>query len=218
MKRFYTLFIYIIVAFSATHAAASMPADSLVATTLAERLLVGVPYDVTPALSPENRHELISMHRISPQDTVSVKTALGNDIRMLQCSDQGFTLQLSQMSFIQVLPVVDGADTTICVVTTTGDESVVAMYSKEWKLRDRSLLAFSPEMFLCDTLTASQRAEVLSYVEFPLYAVRSVEITDGQLLFDVELTVPLLTEEDKNKLKGAFLLRRLKFSELFVNK
>lgn len=218
MKRIYTLFIYIALAFSTSYAATSVPADSIAATTVAERLLIGMPYELAPSLSLANRKELISVHRASPQDTASVHTVLGNDVRMLQCSDNGFVLQLSRMSSLQVLPLVNGVDTTICAVTTTSTESVVSIYSSDWNLRSRSQIALSPESFLCDTLTDNQRSEALSYIEFPLYAVRSMEMVDGQLVLGVELSVPLLTEEDKSKLKGAFLLRRLNLQEISVNK
>ena len=165
------------------------------AQNIAEKF-INMPDTILPYLFTQERKDLIELKKMEPDSTASVNAPLGK-IEMIRLTDNILSLRLSEHNSLEMGMI---SPDTLYVIKTYGaplQESVCTLYNNIWK-KIRTFDFANTDFKDCSEL-----------IEFPL-----VSATIGNTPYELmlQLNIPLLTQEDKEKSKSKTMQRNVKWN------
>lgn len=214
MKRIYSIILFVLCANISIFAAGNEGKGY----TKVEDLFVNIPDTLLPYATPDQREELIHMAKETPGDTAKVAHALGSYMRLLEAKANYLRLDITETSTLQIA-VSEAHNRIILIYTNSAPEaeSIIKAYDMEWNFIKSVDLGLTPEMFLKDSLTESEKQETLDSIEFPLYSATLTNVTDEELSLSVNLAIPMLSTEEKSKINERFYQKNVNLSIKSLN-
>ncbi len=142
------------------------------------------PSDVLSLIPTNRRYDMIDYFRYGSE--TSIKNILDGDSRIISESDNVISLQVSELSTMQLAMLTNEKDTTLAVITTVAvpvTDSSIAFYDKEWNLLKRQPIA-APQY--SDWLTKNGKKNTKYIVDILPFILASAE-------FDPDVTTLTFT-------------------------
>lgn len=163
-----------------------------------------MPDSLLPCLTQNNKLDLLDF--VDSKMDADVKNKLDEHTRLTRLTDTFMHIDVSEASTVELLllkptaMLPDTAEAVVCMAQTLGGdngETVVSLYTSKWHLLATVKLNLPP-LVLPDTLSEDDKAE-LKGLSDTMMAMATLSDADETLT--VTPTLPLLSAEDKAKLK-----------------
>lgn len=162
----------------------------------ASETFVNMPDTILPYLVTQQRKDLVELKKMEPDSTATINSGLGN-IKLTRLTDSILSLRLSEHNSFELGII---SPDTLYIIKTYGaplQESVCTLYSGTWqKLRT---FDFADTVF----------EDFEDTCEFSLV---SATIGSSPCELILQLNVPLLTQEDKEKINGKTVQKYIKWN------
>lgn len=183
-----------------------------------KEIFTNAPIELTPYLDQSMREELLRF-AVDSKDTCShVNNALST-LAWISCIDNNLIVLHPNEVYTEeyrLLPNEENTDSVLCLIRTYNapeQESTITLYDRKWNeisKVDIQSIANQSLMIKPDTMTESEYDDLKHSMNFTMnYA--SFDKNDNNKLV-LTPTTPLMTKEDKNKVKPLLLQRFVKWN------
>lgn len=173
---------------------------------------VSMPDSIVPYLNASNR-DILMQFTETGKDTLSiVDNQVGEKSWVSFKSDDKIVFHPSSSLTMEIARCVSDADTVFCVVRTykaPETESVVALYDSRWNVLSNVDISHCAATFQPDSISSERYTELRNMIEIPMVSATFAH-DDSQTLL-VSYSLPLLPEDEKEKVKHVIMQTKLKW-------
>ena len=181
-----------------------------------------MPDSILPYLDQESRKQLVSLYDISPEWS-KIISSLDEVVTLNKLTDNFIDLSLNELTKMQMaLVTTDSNDSILCMVKTyvggteeegRPAESVITFYNMSWQKLDNT--QFLAPVKSSELVQKPDTMEVEKYnhlIKLASPKLMMAEMDDKDLSLTLSLTVPMLSEKEREQLAPILLQRKLKWS------
>lgn len=180
-----------------------------------EEFFLNTPDSILPYFKHDSR-ELLLKFTEEDKDTLSSQSnELGGKVWLSHKSERLIMVHTSSMSELQYAMIPNENDTLFCLIKTEyapEAESSLYIYNKVWELQNTVDIAKYSQIQFPDTLSQSERSELLNMIEMKMCSAKI--LPDAPDMLVVTQNLPTLSTEEKRRFDACELLTKVKIKDI----
>lgn len=176
-------------------------------------VFLSVPDSIMPYMNKAQRIELLKIKSLDPTEPAVGHTVFQTEVKLYACTDEMICIEILDGITMEIGRLFNGSDSVFCVLKTvcTPEKSTVAyIIDSNWCKQSVITFDYTAMLHKPDAISEAEYEVLLKLIEFPLVEAHFAE--DTPTMLHLALNVPLLSNEEKERLKQIILQTNLNWN------